>query len=146
LLAHSREREAEAVVSSLEREVERSTGHRLPPVDVETVVAATPARRATLMEAVHFLWSASMAQRTAVVWLLWFVQTFTYCGFFNWIPTLLVQRGITVTRSFEFSIIIYLAQAPGFFSAAWASERIDRTRTMPCACRERLSPRFGSAA
>ena len=71
-----------------------------------------------------------MARRTAVVWLLWFVQTFSYYGFFNWIPTLLVQRGITVTRSFEFSIVIYLAQVPGYFSAAWANERLDRKRTM----------------
>ena len=71
-----------------------------------------------------------MARRTAVVWLLWFVQTFSYYGFFNWIPTLLVQHGITVTRSFEFSIVIYVAQVPGYFSAAWASEHIDRKRTM----------------
>lgn len=71
-----------------------------------------------------------MAGRTAVVWLLWFVQTFAYYGFFSWIPTLLVHRGITVTRSFDFSIAIYLAQVPGYFSAACASEHIDRKRTM----------------
>jgi putative MFS transporter len=71
-----------------------------------------------------------MARRTAVTWLVWFVITFSYYGFFSWIPTLLVQRGITVTKSFEFSIIIYLAQIPGYFSAAWLSEKLDRKNTI----------------
>jgi putative MFS transporter len=71
-----------------------------------------------------------MARRTAVVWTLWFVITFSYYGFFSWIPTLLIERGITVTRSFEFSIIIYAAQIPGYFSAAWCNERLDRRRTI----------------
>jgi MFS transporter, putative metabolite:H+ symporter len=35
-----------------------------------------------------------------------------------------------VTRSFEFSIVIYLAQVPGYFSAAWTNERIDRKHTI----------------
>jgi len=77
-----------------------------------------------------FLWGGAMARRTAVVWILWFVITFAYYGFFSWIPTLLVDRGITVTRSFEFSIIIYLAQVPGYFSAAWLNERADRKNTI----------------
>ncbi|MDA3645303.1 MFS transporter [Saccharopolyspora indica] len=51
-------------------------------------------------------------------------------GFFTWIPTLLVQQGITVTKSFEFSIIIYLAQVPGYFSAAWLGEYLDRKNTI----------------
>ena len=32
--------------------------------------------------------------------------------------------------SFEHSIIIYLAQVPGYFSAAWCNERLDRPRTV----------------
>ena len=32
--------------------------------------------------------------------------------------------------SFEFSIIIYAAQIPGYFSAAWCNERLDRRRTI----------------
>ena len=41
-----------------------------------------------------------MARRTAVVWVFWFVITFSYYGFFSWIPTLLINRGLTVTTSF----------------------------------------------
>src|SRR5262249_49162512 len=129
LLTQGREAEAEAVVHALEREVEQATGRALAPLAVQDTAAA-PQKNAGSADALRFLWSASMARRTAIVWLLWFVQTFSYYGFFTWIPTLLVQRGITVTRSFEYSIVVYLAQVPGYFSAAWSSEHIDRKRTM----------------
>lgn len=45
-------------------------------------------------------------------------------------PDPVIGRGITITRSFSFSIIIYLAQIPGYFSAAWCNERFDRRRTI----------------
>ena len=35
-----------------------------------------------------------------------------------------------MTTSFSFSIIIYLAQVPGYFSAAWCNEKLDRRRTI----------------
>ncbi|MCK2220190.1 MFS transporter [Actinomadura sp. ATCC 31491] len=133
LLQQGKVAEAEAVVAGLERRVERATGEPLPPVpDAPAGTAAAPASapKVNLFSALRFLWSPVMARRTAVIWLIWFVITFSYYGFFSWIPTLLVQRGITVTKSFEFSIIIYLAQMPGYFSAAWLSERLDRKNTI----------------
>ena len=131
LLQSGRHAEAEAVVADLERRVEKATGRPLPPVaDAAAArpVVATP--KVTLVSAMKFLWAPAMARRTAIIWLVWFVITFSYYGFFSWIPTLLVQRGITVTKSFEFSLIIYLAQIPGYFSAAWLSEKLDRKNTI----------------
>ncbi|TMR07658.1 MFS transporter [Nonomuraea turkmeniaca] len=130
LLQHGRVAEAEVVVADLERRVERATGAPLPPVPESATPPSTAAPKVNLLSALRFLWSPVMAKRTAVIWLVWFVITFSYYGFFSWIPTLLVQRGITVTKSFEFSIIIYLAQVPGYFSAAWLSERLDRKNTI----------------
>jgi putative MFS transporter len=129
LLAQGRVSEAEAVVNTMERDVEAATGESLPPF-VVTAQTTSLGPRPTLANALRFLWGPKMRRRTSVTWLIWFVMTFSYYGFFNWIPTLLVQRGITVTRSFEFSIIIYLAQVPGYFSAAWLCERIDRKRSI----------------
>lgn len=131
LLARGDVAAAEQVVADLERKVEKAIGKPLPPVPVEDTAKAratvAPARPALgLFGALKYLWSGRMARRTAITWLIWFVITFSYYGFFSWIPTLLIQRGITVTKSFEFSIIIYLAQIPGYFSAAWLSERLDR--------------------
>lgn len=130
LLQHARDTEAEEVVANLERRVEKATGRPLPPVSDEADGVVTDTPKVTLVRALRFLWSPAMARRTAVIWLIWFVITFSYYGFFSWIPTLLVQRGITVTRSFEFSLVIYLAQIPGYFSAAWLSERLDRKNTI----------------
>jgi putative MFS transporter len=135
LLLRGRTAEAEQVVADFERRAEASLGTALPPVPTsvaatEPIGAAVPSGRAGLLAAVTFMWSRAMARRTAVVWVLWFVITFSYYGFFSWIPTLLINRGLTVTTSFSFSIIIYLAQVPGYFSAAWCNEKLDRRRTI----------------
>ncbi|MEV0614234.1 MFS transporter [Nonomuraea sp. NPDC050404] len=130
LLQQGRTAEAEQVVADLERRVELATNQPLPPVPETAVAPTAKAPKVNLFSALRFLWSPIMARRTAVIWLVWFVITFSYYGFFTWIPTLLVQRGIETTKSFEFSIIIYLAQIPGYFSAAWLSERMDRKNTI----------------
>jgi putative MFS transporter len=130
LLQNGRDDEAERIVANLERRVEDATGRPLPPVAATATRVATETPKVNLLSALKFLWSPAMARRTAVIWLVWFVITFSYYGFFSWIPTLLVQRGITVTKSFEFSLIIYLAQIPGYFSAAWLSEKLDRKNTI----------------
>jgi MFS transporter, putative metabolite:H+ symporter len=135
LLLRGRTAEAEQVVVDFERRAEASLGTALPPVPTsaaapEPIGAAVPSSRASLPAAITFMWSRAMARRTAVVWVLWFVITFSYYGFFSWIPTLLINRGLTVTTSFSFSIIIYLAQVPGYFSAAWCNEKLDRRRTI----------------
>ena len=36
-------------------------------------------------------------------------QAFGFYGFANWVPTLLVEKGITVTKSLQYSFIIALA-------------------------------------
>nr|WP_042188282.1 MFS transporter [Kibdelosporangium sp. MJ126-NF4]CEL18061.1 Niacin transporter NiaP [Kibdelosporangium sp. MJ126-NF4]CTQ90710.1 Niacin transporter NiaP [Kibdelosporangium sp. MJ126-NF4] len=130
LLAAGRSAEAEKIVLDMERKVRAATGAELPPVPETTVRKPAEARKIGLVSALKFLWGAGMRRRTAITWLIWFVITFSYYGFFTWIPTLLVQRGITVTKSFEFSIIIYLAQVPGYFSAAWLGEFLDRKNTI----------------
>ncbi|OXM61557.1 MULTISPECIES: MFS transporter [Amycolatopsis] len=130
LLTQGRAEEAERVVAKIERDVEKATGKPLPPVPESVTEPLTRTPKVGLFTALKFLWSRKMARRTAVIWAVWFVITFSYYGFFSWIPTLLIERGITVTKSFEFSIIIYLAQVPGYFSAAWLSERLDRKHTI----------------
>jgi putative MFS transporter len=131
LLSRGRRDEAEQTVRHFEAAVEQATKRALPPVDPGAVEDITEhGQKITPWNALKFMWSKPMRRRTAVVWLIWFVITFSYYGFFSWIPTLLVERGITVTKSFEYSIIIYLAQIPGYFSAAWLNDRLDRKNTI----------------
>src|SRR5438093_842373 len=42
----------------------------------------------------------------------------------------LVKQGMTITKSFGYSIVIYLAQIPGYHSAAFVSEKLDRKWTI----------------
>jgi putative MFS transporter len=76
------------------------------------------------------LFSHRMRRTTLMLWLLWITITFSYYGFFTWIPSLLVKQGMTITKSFSYSIIMYLAQIPGYYSAAFASEKLDRKWTI----------------
>ncbi len=130
LAARGRTEEAEVVVGQLERDVGRATRAPLPPVTENASADQHADREVGLFSGVRALFARQLRRRTLVTWVIWFVITFAYYGFFSWIPTLLVQRGITVTKSFEFSIIIYAAQIPGYFSAAWLSERLDRKYTI----------------
>ncbi|WP_415853808.1 MFS transporter [Sinomonas sp. G460-2] len=130
LISQGRTEEAERVVARFEDSVAKATNKPLTPLEPAAEDIATHQQKITVWNALKFMWSRALRRRTAVIWLIWFVITFSYYGFFSWIPTLLVGRGITVTKSFEFSIIIYLAQIPGYFSAAWLCDRIDRKNTI----------------
>ena len=129
LLNTGRTAEAEAVVADIEEQVRRATKAPLPAVDPQHADEPEP-ENYSLGKALKFLWGPRMWRITAVTWLIWFVITFSYYGFFSWIPTLLVQKGLTVTTSFTYSLVIYLAQIPGYFSAAVLNEKLDRKFTI----------------
>ena len=76
------------------------------------------------------IWSAALRNRTAALWLVWFCVNFSYYGAFIWIPSLLHARGMTMTRSFGFTLIITLAQLPGYAVAAWLIEVWGRRSTL----------------
>lgn len=76
------------------------------------------------------LWGARMRRRTAALWIVWFGINFAYYGAFIWLPTLLVERGFSLVRSFEFTLWITLAQLPGYALAAVLIERWGRRPTL----------------
>lgn len=133
LVARGRHDEAEAIVARAEAEL-TAAGVELEPLP-ETDLAADPAvpiaaQRASALANVKALWSRKLARITAMTWLMWLSITFSYYAFFTWIPSLLVQNGMTITRSFSYSLVIYIAQIPGYFSGAWLNEKIGRQATI----------------
>ncbi|MDD4121845.1 MAG: MFS transporter, partial [Eubacteriales bacterium] len=72
------------------------------------------------------LWSGRYMRSTAVLWVIWFGINFGYYGFVLWTPSLLVAQGFALVKSFEFTLIMCLAQLPGYFSAAYLVEKIGR--------------------
>ena len=76
------------------------------------------------------LWSDEFRRRTACLWLVWFCVNFSYYGAFIWIPTILYTQGYDLVRSFGFTLIITLAQLPGYAVAAWLIEVWGRRLTL----------------
>ncbi|WP_089611895.1 MFS transporter [Dehalobacterium formicoaceticum] len=76
------------------------------------------------------LWSKKYIRSTIVLWIIWFGINFGYYGFVLWTPTLLVDRGFDLVKSFEYTLIMCLAQLPGYFSAAFLVERIGRKKVL----------------
>jgi putative MFS transporter len=76
------------------------------------------------------LWSKKYIRSTAVLWTIWFGINFGYYGFVLWTPSLLMAQGFTLVKSFEFTLIMCLAQLPGYFSAAYLVEKIGRKKVL----------------
>ncbi|MGX1739766.1 MFS transporter [Corynebacterium flavescens] len=107
--------EAEAVVRSFEEGVDKYDD--LPPVPPEDISARS-------------IWSTAVRGRTAALWVIWFCVNLSYYGAFIWIPSLLVADGFSLVKSFTFTLIITLAQLPGYAAAAWLIEVWGRRFTL----------------
>ncbi|WJL95615.1 MFS transporter [Microbacterium sp. ET2] len=93
--------------------------------------APTPTATAmSVRSGVAALWSAEFRVRTACLWLVWFCVNFSYYGAFIWIPSILLAQGYDLVRSFGFTLIITLAQLPGYAAAAWLIEVWGRRVTL----------------
>ena len=130
LMQRGRSMEAERVVSAMESEVRRRVSGPLPDIASVPMPPTSMRQSGSVAENLRALWSPKLAKSTAMLWVLWISITFSYYGFFTWIPTLLVKHGLTITRSFGYSIVIYVAQIPGYYSAAFLSEKLDRKWTI----------------
>ena len=126
LESKGRHAEAEAIVRRFEA-ASRRPAPSAAPAPKPTPYAAAPPQGAS---AVGALWSPALRVRTSAIWLVWFCVNFSYYGAFIWIPTILVQQGYDLVRSFEFTLLITLAQLPGYAVAAWLIEVWGRRITL----------------
>jgi MFS transporter, putative metabolite:H+ symporter len=55
-----------------------------------------------------------------------FCQAFGFYGFSNWVPALLVEKGITITKSLQYSVIVALAYPIAPLLAVSFADRIER--------------------
>lgn len=76
------------------------------------------------------IWSSVLRRRTAALWTIWFCINLSYYGAFTWIPSILVDQGYTLVKSFTFTLIITLAQLPGYAVAAFLIEKWGRRSTL----------------
>jgi putative MFS transporter len=121
LEAKGRHAEAEKIVA----EFEDAAGVSTPPA-----VAEAPEPAVTAERPIATLFGARLRGRTISLWLVWFCVNFAYYGAFIWLPTLLVAQGFSLVRSFEYTLIITLAQLPGYAASAWLVEKWGRRVTL----------------
>ncbi|ULO10378.1 MFS transporter [Paenibacillus sp. 19GGS1-52] len=80
----------------------------------------------SLRNRIAAVWSAEYRRSTIMLWILWFTVVFSYYGMFLWLPTVMVLKGFSLVRSFEYVLIMTLAQLPGYFTAAYLIEKFGR--------------------
>lgn len=87
---------------------------------------ANATRKLTFRERVASVWSSEHRRTSIMLWVLWFTVVFSYYGMFLWLPTVMVDKGFSLVRSFQYVLIMTLAQLPGYFTAAYFIERFGR--------------------
>ena len=125
LLDKGRLQQAEETV----RRIEAQSGVQIGEVLLHSALNgsgnATPSR-ARLSE----LFSGDYLKRTVCLWILWFISSYAYNGIFVWLPSLVVSAGFSLVDSFQFMLVITLAQLPGTVVGALLVDRIGRKRTL----------------
>lgn len=128
LLQQGRDEEAHHIVSRIE-----IAGGIVPPVyrgsaaaTVSSLLNQTPAA----VLSVTALWTPKLMKRTVLLWILWFGLVYSYYGIFTWLPSLMVGQGLAIVKTFEYVLIITVAQLPGYLAAAVLVDRWGRKNTL----------------
>jgi putative MFS transporter len=119
LAHHGRLEEAERIIARLEAGATAGHAKPLPPVPA---LVLEQAARGSLLE----IFRRPYLPRTVMLILFNVFQSVGYYGFANWVPTLLIRHGITITHSLQYTFIIAIAApfAPLLFFGL--ADRIER--------------------
>ncbi|MFD2616411.1 MFS transporter [Terrilactibacillus laevilacticus] len=88
--------------------------------------AKTETNRPSFIKNMLDVWSKEFVRPTIMLWILWFCVVFSYYGMFLWLPSVMVMKGFSLIKSFQYVLIMTLAQLPGYFTAAWFIEKWGR--------------------
>ncbi|WP_206956194.1 MFS transporter [Trinickia acidisoli] len=122
LASKGRVDEASDVLAQLERRIERQYGKPLPQPG-----PSDPApRKAGFAD----MWKPPYRQRTIMLIIFHIFQTVGFYGFANWVPTLLIKQGITVTHSLLYTTVIGLAAPLGPLIGYLFADRFERKQVI----------------
>jgi putative MFS transporter len=127
LAQQGRQDEAERVLRHIEARVEAEYGKPLPAPDLPAVESDVPGR---LAEA----FSPEYRGRTIMLSVANFFQTVGFYGFANWVPTLLIAKGIHVSQTLEYSFIIAFAYPIFPVIGTLFADRIERKWQVCISC------------
>jgi putative MFS transporter len=126
LARHGRGAEAMAVVRALEA----ATGASGKPE------AITEGRASEAVPVISFgdLFKPPYFSLVAMFMVFNLCQAFGFYGFANWVPTLLVEKGITITKSLEYAFVVAFAYPIAPLLAASFADKLERKWIICGAC------------
>jgi putative MFS transporter len=113
LESQGRHQEAEAIMTAIEKRAAAA----LP-----AVVPAAPAAPADLSALAR---PPLLLRMIVGSWVLITVNTLIF-GFVTWLPQFFLQQGLTITRSFEYTLVLVIASPAGCALGAWCADSIGR--------------------
>ncbi|WP_158742274.1 MFS transporter [Acidisphaera sp. L21] len=133
LLQRGRLAEAEAVTRTFEARAEAELGHALPP---PVLLPPTPAPVAQARRGGRLaeLFRPPYRRRTLMMIAANLFQTVGFYGFANWVPTLLIAKGIHLTQSLEYTFIIAIVFPLGPMLGVLVGDRIERKWQVALSC------------
>src|SRR5437764_2684087 len=136
-------RQADAIVSRLEHDIERRTGGQLPPPQIADIEAKGDTggaiNRAPTDGAVVRtrqkgryiqILERPFLKRTVMMWIAFSCILFIFYAIQTYTPTVLIQKGYGNASAFLLTAIIVVASIPGKYAAAFAVERFGRKATL----------------
>ncbi|AFZ68819.1 MFS transporter [Deinococcus peraridilitoris] len=76
------------------------------------------------------LWKPALVRRTVLLSVTWFCLSLGYYGIFTWLPTFFRLQGLDLGLVYRNTLILALAQIPGYILAAYLVERVGRRPTL----------------
>jgi putative MFS transporter len=127
LARHGRTEEAVKILAMLEAKAGAAKPHP------ELRADASPARAVTSVGYAD-LFKPPYLSLVVMFMVFNFCQAFGFYGFANWVPTLLIEKGITVTKSLQYSFIVAFAYPIAPLLAATFADRLERKWIICGAC------------
>lgn len=127
LAQQGRVAEADAIMTAIEAKVAQECGGTLPTP--EAPVSEDP-RKGKLSE----IFNPTYRSRTIMLSIANFCQTIGFYGFANWVPTLLIAKGIHVSQTLEYSFIIAFAYPIFPLVSTLFADRIERKWQVCLSC------------
>ncbi|WP_216319861.1 MFS transporter [Deinococcus aestuarii] len=76
------------------------------------------------------LFRGTLSRRTVLLALIWFGLSLGYYGIFSWLPSYLRAQGLDLGAVYRTSLLLALAQVPGYVLAAYLVEKVGRRATL----------------
>src|ERR1019366_9310510 len=118
LISHGQLADAQRVTAAMEARVSHELGAPLP--------AANPHPVEEIHDHFFDIFKPPYLSRTSMLMVFNFFQTVGYYGFASWVPTLLIDVGVTTTSSLQYSFIIAIAAPVGPLLAMRIADKFER--------------------